>query len=55
MPPFLRRGKKGKPSYAADDEGEGTTPKADTGKRKRVQPKKKPERNRKERKRLQKK
>ena len=30
MPPSLRRGKKGKQSYAADDEGEGTIQKADT-------------------------
>ena len=45
MPPSLRRGKKGKQSYAADEEGEGTAQKADTRKRKRVQPKKKAKRN----------
>ena len=45
MPPSLRRGRKGKQSYTADDEGEGTTQNADTRKRKRVQPKKKTERN----------
>ena len=45
MPPSLKRGKKGKQSYAADDEGEGTAQKAGTRKRKRVQPKKIPERN----------
>ena len=45
MPPSLRRGRKGKQSYTADDEGEGTTQNADTRNRKRVQPKKKTERN----------